>query len=238
MNTPWLAKRSILLVALFIALCGTAYAQQQGAAERVDALKASLAASQAALRHYQWIETTNVSLKGEVKSSMQKRCYYGVDGVLQKVEVGASPQAASPPGLRGRIAANKKEELTTYMQSAVALVKSYVPPDPAKLQAVKDAGDVSLQLAGSGSGAEVKLAFANYEKPGDSLDVSINLANNQMKGLSVASYLDDPSDAVNLGVIMSALPDGTVYASETTLDAPAKNLTVVVQNSGYQKTAN
>ena len=122
------------------------------------------------------------------------------------------------------------------MQSAVALVKSYVPPDPAKLQAVKDAGDVSLQLAGSG--AEVKLAFANYEKPGDSLDVSINLANNQMQGLSVASYLDDPSDAVNLGVIMSQLPDGTVYASETTLDAPAKNLTVVVQNTGYLKTAN
>ena len=236
MNTPWLAKRSILLVALFTALCGTAYAQQQGAAERVDALKASLAASQAALRHYQWIETTNISLKGEVKSSTQKRCYYGVDGVLQKVEVSASPQAAPAPGLRGRIVANKKEELTTYMQSAVALVKTYVPPDPAKLQAVKDAGGVSVQLAGSG--ADVKLVFANYEKPGDSLDVSVNLANNQMKGLSVASYLDDPSDAVNLGVIMSTLPDGTVYASESTLDAPAKNLTVVVQNSGYMKTGN
>ena len=236
MNTQLRTRFSILLVLLCAAASGSAQAQQQGAAERVDALKANLAASQAALRHYQWIETTNISLNGEVKSSVQKRCYYGVDGVLQKVEVSASPQAAPPPGLRGRIAANKKEELTTYMQSAVALVKSYVPPDPAKIQAVKDAGDVSVQLAGSG--AEVKLAFANYEKPGDSLDVSINLTNNQMKGLSVASYLDDPSDAVNLGVIMSALPDGTVYASETTLDAPAKNLTVVVQNTGYLKTAN
>jgi len=236
MNMQQIIKLSVLLVLLCAAVGGTAQAQQQGAAERVDALKANLAASQAALRHYQWIETTNVSLKGEVKSSVQKRCYYDVNGVLQKVEVSATPQAAPPPGLRGRIVANKKEELTTYMQSAVALVKSYVPPDPAKIQAVKDAGDVSVQLAGSG--AEVKLAFANYEKPGDSLDVSINLTNNQMKGLSVASYLDDPSDAVNLGVIMSALPDGTVYASETTLDAPAKNLTVVVQNSGYQKTAN
>ena len=113
MNTQWLARRSILLVALCTAACGTAHAQQQGAAERVDALKANLAASQAALRHYQWIETTNISLNGEVKSSVQKRCYYGVDGVLQKVEVSASPQAAPPPGLRGRIAANKKEELTT-----------------------------------------------------------------------------------------------------------------------------
>jgi len=235
MNTQLSTRFSILLL-LLCAAFGTAQAQQPGAAERVQALKANLAASQASLRHYQWIETTNISLKGEVKSSVQKRCYYDVNGVLQKVEVSAAPQAAPPPGLRGRIAANKKEELTTYMQSAVALVKSYVPPDPAKLQAVKDAGDVSLQLGGSG--AEVKLAFANYEKPGDSLDVSINLANNQMSGLSVASYLDDPSDAVNLGVIMSTLPDGTAYASESTLDAPAKNLTVVVQNSGYQKLAN
>ncbi|MSQ98424.1 MAG: hypothetical protein EXR85_03890 [Xanthomonadales bacterium] len=236
MNMQRLINLSILLVLLCAAVGGTAQAQQQGAAERVDALKANLAASQASLRHYQWIETTNVSLNGQVKSSVQKRCYYGVDGVLQKVEVSAAPQAAPPPGLRGRIAANKKEELTTYMQSAGALLKSYVPPDPAKIQAVKDAGDVSVQLANSG--AEVKLAFANYEKPGDSLSVSINLTNNQMKGLSVASYLDNPSDAVNLGVIMSALPDGTVYASETTLNAPAKNLTVVVQNSDYQKRTN
>jgi hypothetical protein len=232
-NTQTLIKLSFLIASICVAAGGTVQAQHPGAAERVDALKANLAASQAALRHYQWIETTNVSLKGEVKSSVQKRCYYGVDGVLQKVEVSASPQAAPPRGLRGRVAANKKEELTTYMQSAVALVKSYVPPDPVKIQAVKEAGDVSVQLGGSGS--DVKLVLQNYEKPGDSLDVSINLDTNQMKGLSVASYLDDPADAVTLGVIMSTLPDGTVYASESTLDAPAKNLTVVVQNSGYQK---
>jgi len=232
----WQLKRSILLISLCTLVSGIAQAQQPGAAERVDALKANLAASQAALRHYQWIETTTISLKGEVKSSVEKRCYYGVDGVLQKVEVSAAPQAAPPRGLRGRIAANKKEELTTYMQSAVALVKTYIPPDPAKLQAVKVAGDVSVQLAGSGG--EAKLVFPNYEKRGDSLAASINLTNNQMTGINVASYLDEPSDAVNLAVTMSALPDGTQYASETTLNAPAKNLTVVVQNSGYEKLAN
>ncbi len=236
MNTQSISRRAVLFVLLCLAAGEAVQAQQPAAAERLEALKANLAASQAALRHYQWIETTNISLNGQVKSSLQKRCYYGVDGVLQKVEVSASPQAAPPPGLRGRIAANKKEELSAYMQSAVALVKSYVPPDPARLQAVKDAGGVSAQLAGSGAG--VKLVFANYQKQGDSLDISVNLDSNQMEGLSVASYLDNPSDAVNLGVVMSALPDGTQYAAETTLNATAKNLTVVVQNSGYVATAN
>lgn len=38
----------------------------------------------------------------------------------------------SKRGIRGRIAANKKEELTSYMRSAVALIRTYVPPVPAK----------------------------------------------------------------------------------------------------------
>jgi hypothetical protein len=32
------------------------------------------------------------------------------------------------------------------------------------------------------------------------------------------------------------LNDGTIYTSDTTLNAAAKNLTVTVQNTGYRKT--
>lgn len=211
-------------------------AQQVTPGERADALKASMAASQAALRHYQWIESTTVSVNGEVKSSMEKRCYYGADGVLQKVDVSAAPQAAPQRGIRGRIVEKKKEELTGYMQNAVALVKTYVPPDPAKMQAVKDAGGVSMQPMPSGQ--VVKLIFQNYEKPGDSLGFEVNLANNHPTGVAINTYLDAPADAVTLNVVMSELSDGTIYASDITLDAPAKHLSVQVRNSGYQLTGN
>ena len=96
-------------------------------------------------------ETTVISLKGEEKSREQKQCYYGADGSLQKVDVSESPQEEKR-GLRGRVVARKKAELTDYMKQAVALVKTYVPPDPAKIQAVKDAGNVSLDLPGAGRG--------------------------------------------------------------------------------------
>ena len=33
---------------------------------------------------------------------------------------------------------------------------------------------------------------------------------------------------------VAALPDGTNYNARTTFDAKAKNITVVVQNSGYR----
>ena len=53
-------------------------------------LKQWLQASQAQLRAYEWIETTVVAKGGEEKSRSQNRCYYGVDGKLQKVPVASS----------------------------------------------------------------------------------------------------------------------------------------------------
>ena len=113
-------------------------------AERVAAVKQSFAQSQAALRKYEWIETTVVSLKGEEKSRKQNRCYYGAEGKLEKVPV-AEPAPASPArGLRGKIKEKKKEELADYMEEAAALVHKYLPPDHAKIQACADAGKAAI----------------------------------------------------------------------------------------------
>jgi len=148
---------------------GITQAQQPTVPERVAALKASIEASQIILKQYEWIETTVVSLKGEEKSRKQERCYYGADGGVTKVEVSQSPAPEKKRGLRGRIAENKKEELTDYMKSAVILVKSYVPPNPRKIQSAKEAGKVSIEILEPGKRA--RLNFRDYEKPGDSLGV-------------------------------------------------------------------
>jgi hypothetical protein len=224
-----------IVMAFLVSLSGATAvaAQQAGVSERVEGLKANMAASNAALRHYQWIETTVINLHGEEKASFQKQCYYGADGVLQKVDIGPEQDAKQPGGVRGRVMARKKAEMTDYMQSAVALIKTYVPPEPAKIQAVKDAGNVSIQPEANGL---VRLSFKNYEKPGDLLAMELDVSNEQPKGIHVASYLDTPNDAVTLDVVMSQLDDGTSYAASTTLNASAKNLVVKVSNSGYQKT--
>jgi hypothetical protein len=215
---------------------GIVRAQQPSLSERVVALKGNVAASQATLRQYEWIETTVISLKGEEKSRKQQRCYYGADGGLQKVDVSQSPEPDKKRGLRGRIVENKKAELTDYMRKAVSLVKSYVPPNPAKMQAAKDAGKVTIEVPEPGKRA--RLNFHDYEKPGDKLGVEVDLANNRPLGLKVSSYLDDPKDAIALDVRMSQLNDGTTYASDITLDSPKKQVNVAVGNSGYRKTGN
>lgn len=202
--------------------------------ERAAMLKQWLAASKAQLRNYEWVETTVVTVNGEEKSSSQKNCYYGVDGTLEKVPLPGATQAEEPRGpLRRAIAENKKEEMTEYMQSAVSLIHSYIPPDPAAIQNSINSGNLAVNVVNPGQ--EVQLQFKNYLKTGDVLGADIELATNRLMGLQVNSYLNDPSDTVSLDVTMGVLPDGTIYEQEATLTAPAKNIVVTVQNSGYRK---
>jgi hypothetical protein len=148
------------LALLLSALVVPATAQQPpSAAERAAALKATMAASQSVLKHYEWVETVVVSVKGEEKSHQMNRCYHGADGGVQKIPLTTPPPAEKKRGLRGKIIENKKEEMTDYMKSAVGLVKSYVPPSPALIQAAKDKGNVSMDIVEPGKRA--RLNFRN-----------------------------------------------------------------------------
>ena len=82
----------------------------------------------------------------------------------------------------------------------------------------------------------VRLDFHNYLKASDVLGIDIELPTNRLLGMQVSSYLDSPEDAVVLNVEMGVLPDGTIYAAKTTLNAKAKEMTVTVENSGYRRT--
>ena len=53
-------------------------------------------------------------------------------------------------------------------------------------------------------------------------------------GLNVTSALD--KDPVAFAVRFDKFPDGTISLSESVLDAKAKQVKVVVENSGYRRT--
>jgi hypothetical protein len=81
-----IAGRGALLISALLLTSLSLSAQQPDAAakqemvqEKVAALKQSLAQTQAALKQYSWTETTEISLKGEVKKRDQKECHYGPD---------------------------------------------------------------------------------------------------------------------------------------------------------------
>ena len=239
----WLAAVmvSVLPAAPAVRADSTPGQDPAAAQERIAALKQSMQESQAKLRQYEWVETTIVSLKGEEKSRKQNRCYYGADGKVQKVPVAPAAAPAAQPaaggGRRGRgrlkeaVVENKKEELQEYMQQAVALVHQYVPPKSENIDKAKAAGNVKVQPLQAG---QARLELTNYVKPNDKMGIDLDTAANRLLAVNVASYLEEPKDTVTLAVKFGALADGTSYTAETTLDATAKNVHVVVQNSGHR----
>jgi hypothetical protein len=56
----------------------------------------------------------------------------------------------------------------------------------------------------------------------------------QLISVQVASYLGDPSDAVNLTVRISRLPDDTSHVDSDILEGVSKQLNLAIQNSNYQ----
>lgn len=199
-------------------------------------IKKNLADSKAAMKQYEWIETTTTYLKVEQKSVKQNQCYYGVDGKLTKVATSGSTAAAKAPGgLRGRVVANKKQDMEDYIKAAIAKVKSYMPPDATKLQQIYSGGKVSVQVLDPGK--KFKLGFPDYNAKADLLSISLDKTVQKLIALDVNTYIDNPADKVIFNTTYDKLPDGTQYASSTTLDAQAKNLKIVITNSGFKKAA-
>jgi hypothetical protein len=187
-----------------------------------------------ALRQYEWVETTAVSVKGDEKSRTQKNCRYGADGKVEKTPIGEPPEDSGrkPRGVRGRVAKRKKEDITESMQEAVGLVKQYVPPDPAKIEAAKQAG--KLSVVPPDAKGMVKIVIKDYLKPGDSVTIDLNAAKNLLSGMAISTFTEK-KDAVGLKVSMGAFEDGTIYPAKINLDVEVENLAVAIENSGYKK---
>ena len=194
-------------------------------------MKQAAAENKQKLHQYTWIETTQLTLKGDPKPPTQNSCRYGPDGQVQKTPMGPPPQQPSGGKMKQRIIEKKKEEMKDYMQDVKGVLGMYVPPDPQRMQQAYQAGNVALT-----PGSEVvNLVFSNYALPGDKMALTFNTAAKKITALSVNTYMGETKDKVTLQVQMSSLPDGTNYAQQTILNAAAKNLSVTTTNSNYQR---
>jgi len=207
----------LVLAALLLFPPGSLQAQQ----DKIAAFKQALAQNKKQLAQYEWTETTIISMKGEEKSRVQKHCYYGPDGKVQKQQISAPPQQQSPGGLKGKVAAKKKGEITEYMQQAAALIHSYVPPEAEHVQAAKDSGKLSFVPMGQNA---VRLDFHDFVKPGDSMAFTIDKQRYAIQNINVKSYLDSKEDAVTLDVGFATLSDGVSYVAQSVVNAPAKKI--------------
>jgi len=232
MATCWVACGICLLAALTV----SAQELNQMIQQKVAALKESVALNKAALQQYSWIQKTQLSLKGEVKSTKIESCRYGPDGTVQKTQLSEPVEKKKKPGLRGKIIEKKTDEMKDYMERTISLIERYVPPSPDKLKAVVAAGNTSLSQAGPDA---IQLQFKDYVKSGDAVTFTVDKAAKAIRQLSINTYLDEQDkDAISLAVNFQTLPDGTNYAADKILNVTAKQIVVKISGSNYQKLAN
>jgi len=209
--------------------------QKQVLQEKVAAFKQATAENQKALLQYTWIEDTQLSLKGEVKSTKVESCRYGPDGKVQKTPLTAPPEKKQMRGLKKKIVEKKTDEMKDYMERVVSLIQRYVPPQPELIKADVAAGNASFSPQGPEA---IQLQFKNFVKSGDLVSFTLDTAAKAIRQVKVDTYLDDADkDKVALAVDFQSLPDGTNYASSKTLDVAAKKIVVAITAKNFQKLA-
>jgi hypothetical protein len=229
---------SILLVT-FVLLAAVIFnlpvkAQNPELQQRLAEVKQSMAQNKQALAQYTWVEQVIISLKGEQKKQEHFQVRVGPDGKQQKTSLDP-PANAQPEGgrLKKRIVEKKKEEYKDYADQMKALAQQYVPPDKDMLQQAFQQGNITMGSVPENPNA-VKLVIKNYLKQGDSMTLTFNKAQKELLQVQIASYMDDPKDAMNLTVQFSKLPNGPNHVSSMVIDGVSKQLNVATQNSNYQ----
>ena len=208
--------------------------QKQAIQEKVASFKQATADNQKALRQYAWTESTELSLKGEVKNTKIEQCQYGPDGKVQKTPLTAPPPKKEMRGLKKRVVEKKTDEMKDYMEQVVALIQQYVPPKPELIKADVSSGNASFSPQGADA---IQIQFKDFVKKGDVVTFTLNAAAKAIRQVKVDTYMDEEKEKVALAVDFKTLPDGTNYAASKNLDVAAKKIVVKVTANNYQKLA-
>lgn len=242
MNSPRRTLLSIISFAVVAVLCAalpfakTISAQLGDMQARVTELKESSAKNKQELAKYTWTERVTISLSGKERKQERFQVRMGADGKPIKTPLDAPGQDQSARGgrLRQRIVEKKKEEFEDYAQQMKDLAQQYIPPEKDLIQDAYSKGNLSI-TPGAGGPGRIEFLIHNYIRNGDSVTIIFDKDQKQLVSISIHSWMDDPSDVMNLSVRFDKLPDGPSHASGATIEGVRKHLTVVTQNDNYRK---
>jgi hypothetical protein len=219
----------LVMGALFACLLA---AQSPDAQQKIAQLKEAVAQNKQALGQYTWVEQDTISLKGEQKKQEHFQVRLGPDGKPQKNPLDAPEAAAAPSGgrMKQHVVEKKKEEYKDYADSIKALIQQYLPPEKQKLDAAHQNGNIMIG-AQPGAEGQFRAVISNYVKQGDKMTLVIDGSSKNIVSLSIATYLDDPKDAVNVDAEFAPVFGGPNHVASETINGVSKQLTIAVQNS-------
>lgn len=233
---PLVSFGAIAILSMTLLFAGTLRAQLGDMQARIGELKESAAKNKQTLAQYTWTEHVTISLNGQEKKQERFQVRMGADGKPVKTPIDAPQQDQSARGgrLRQRIVEKKKEEYKDYADSMKDLAQQYIPPEKDLIQDAYSKGNLTI-TPGAGGAGRIEFAIRNYIRNGDSVTIIFDKDQKQLVSISIHSWIDDPSDIMNLSVRFDKLPDGTSHPSGATIEGVRKHMTVVTQNDNYRK---
>jgi hypothetical protein len=220
---------ALVLSGLFV-YAAPSMAQNASLEQKVQQVKQLMATNKEQLSRYTWQTQETISVNGSVKEQDVYQVQLGSDGQQIRTPI-AQPVAPSSGGRPHGIMHRVKEDFKAYAQQVGALAKSYSPLNAAKIQQLYAQGSVTVKSAGSPGYSTILIS--NYLKQGDTIALTLRNNPNTLTSIDVSSYLTQPSDVVTMQVRFASLPDGTRYASTTTVNGQSKNLTIVDRSTNF-----
>ena len=175
-------------------------AQAQDLQQKLAAAKEAAALNQKALRSYSWLEKTELSLKGEVKSTKVDMCRYGPGRQGAEDPVVEPPPPEKKRGLKGKMIAKKTggdERRSSRQRWRSSSNASRLPrPDAG--------GDECRHRVDLSGGPRPRIAQVPGLRQGERrADADVRRSVKSLRQIDVNTWLDEPENAVTLKVTMA-----------------------------------
>jgi hypothetical protein len=186
--------------------------------------------NQVALQQYTWKSQTQIRKEGEVKATKLFSSRYSANGEV--VQLLIEEQSAKLPkfGIRGMVAKKKKEEATKLVDALQRFAKSYGELPPAKMQEFMKTAKVTLET--NAPQPMLRLESTNVLQSGDSMVVWVDANTRRQRRIEINSSFD--AKPVRIVTEFKDIPDGPTYMARSVLDYPGEELTLTMENFGYE----
>jgi hypothetical protein len=211
---------------LLTLICSWSMAQGQQDQKLAQAMKQN----QVALQQYTWKSQTQIRKEGEVKATKLFSSRYSANGEV--VQLLIEEQSAKLPkfGIRGMVAKKKKEEATKLVDALQRFAKSYGELPPAKMQEFMKTAKVTLET--NAPQPMLRLESTNVLQSGDSMVVWVDANTRRQRRIEINSSFD--AKPVRIVTEFKDIPDGPTYMARSVLDYPGEELTLTMENFGYE----
>ena len=186
-------------------------------------------ANAALMQQYSWTSRTEVIDRGQVKDLRLDAVNYGPGGQLQRSTMN-DQSAPLPSGfLRRRVAEHERKKVEEYLSGLRGLLDQYTLPTAGKVQDFMNRATAT----GPDPSGLFEMAGHSVVVPGDTFSLWVDPATRHPRKIQVSTTFQ--GDPVSLTATFKTLPTGLNHVAYAEVTAPAKQMSVQVQNFDYNR---